>query len=82
MADRELRAELTQLSQTLASIETVLNVEALAVKVALNGTLTRGYRLEMAPVGSDYPTIPIAPLIPSLDLGLESLLGNTKRVIY
>ena len=33
MADRELRAELTQLSQTLASIETVLNVEALAVKI-------------------------------------------------
>ena len=33
MADRELGAELTQLSQTLASIETVLNVEALAVKI-------------------------------------------------
>ena len=33
MADRELRAELTQLSQTLASIETVLNVEALAVRI-------------------------------------------------
>ena len=33
MADRESRAELTQLSQTLASIETVLNVEALAVKI-------------------------------------------------
>ena len=33
MADRELRAELTQLSQTLASIETVLNVVALAVKI-------------------------------------------------
>jgi len=33
VADRESRAELTQLSQTLASIETVLNVEALAVKI-------------------------------------------------
>ena len=33
MLFRSSRAELTQLSQTLASIETVLNVEALAVKI-------------------------------------------------
>ena len=49
--------------------------------VALNGTLTRGYRLEMAPVGSDYPTIPIAPLIPSGTLTYR-INGLTNGVAY
>ncbi|MSX41812.1 MAG: hypothetical protein F2771_07915, partial [Actinobacteria bacterium] len=52
-----------------------------AAPVALNGTVTRGYRIEVAPVGNDYPATPLSAMIPTGTLSYR-IGGLTNGVNY